>query len=294
LTISGRFDMMMLHTTPLHLLIGGDVATRTSTVTEQQPRLALATLGEDIQDVEHLVSVYLPSALAGGVTEPLLHRWLTDGRPADIDDVAAILDIQPAMVRRLASNHRKAVADGRPLDSRCLIAPTGFETYATNQIIVFGWLTGRLKPGTLTPVTVLEAPPGPGEYLDELDRMLHEDLEALIVEYLAAPEARAQGVTEAQMRTWLTDDTLLDYGPTAALFGVEIPTLRKRVNAYRHSVRAGLPPDQSCFIRPNLSLGTRIRAWARNRSILHGWRNGWIVPGTLTPIRRLPTGRPAA
>lgn len=145
----------------------------------------------------------------------------------------------------------------------------------------------------------VDAPPD--RYVDELDEMLQQP-ERLVLEYL--PVAEAAGVTEAQLRAWLSNvdvetglrlsdqERLLGYPEVAELFGVELDTVRQWSNAYKRAVRLREPVTTACFIAPNITQGTKVRLWDRARCILFGWRTGRLKPGTLIPIKRKPTGAP--
>jgi hypothetical protein len=130
--------------------------------------------------------------------------------------------------------------------------------------------------------------------IDDLERMLRENLDDIVAEYL--PQARRHGVDEAQIRAWLTNEGLPDgqrlcrASEAADLYGVQIVTIRQWVWAYNTAVRDDKPLTSSCFIPPDVSIGLKVRLWDRARLILFGWRSGRLVPGTLIPMRRKPSG----
>ena len=140
----------------------------------------------------------------------------------------------------------------------------------------------------------------PDWYADELDDML-ERPERLVQEYL--PVATAAGVTETQLRAWLSnmdsetglpltdEEWLFDYPELAELYGVAVDTVRQWRNAYLTAVRLGQPLTPACLLPPNVSEG-KVRRWDRARCILFGWRTGRLKPGPLIPVRRRPTGAP--
>lgn len=145
---------------------------------------------------------------------------------------------------------------------------------------------GRMSMSTA--LRLLQDQVAPAAFIDELDELLHTRLDQLVAEYL--PTALKHGTTEDELRAWLSDDTLLDYPATAAFFGVKSDTLRQWVHALNKAVAAGEPPTSTCFMKPDVSEG-KVRQWRRNRCVLHGWRNGKLVPGTLIPIPRKGPGR---
>jgi hypothetical protein len=159
------------------------------------------------------------------------------------------------------------------------------------------WMDHPTREGGDVP-TLTEPP----VYLDELQRLLVEHLDDLVMEY--APQAARHGVTEAQLRAWLSnvdertglpladEDRLLSYEETATLYGVEVDTLRQWVYALNIALRDNAPITSACFIPPNIRKGAKVRLWDRARCILFGWRQDRLVPGTLIPKKRKPPGPP--
>lgn len=102
-----------------------------------------------------LVEEYRDIAAANGVDETQLLAWLADDDLLVPAETARMCGVEVDTLYQWCQELTNAQTTGSPVTDACFIAPnikkTNVRLWAANRVLLFGWRTGRLQPGTRTP-----------------------------------------------------------------------------------------------------------------------------------------------